>query len=102
MKTDDSLLRGKVPRLVLSLLKSGEKHGYEMISMLEEMGCELFRQREASLYPVLHGLERKGLVRACICTHAPGRPRRCYRLTARGAARLQKTNGADTPEGREK
>ena len=82
--------RDSLPRLVLGLLDRGEGCGFELISRLEERGCECFRQQEAAIYPILHFLERKGLVRSCRRERDGGRSRRCYRLTARGVSRLKK------------
>ncbi|MBO4418404.1 MAG: PadR family transcriptional regulator [Oscillospiraceae bacterium] len=90
MKQNNNLFRGCVPRLVLGLLKSGEGSGFELISRLENRGCVFFRQQEAAIYPVLHFLEHKGLVRVCLRRREDGRFRRCYRLTAKGKARLNK------------
>ena len=79
---------GSEALLALSLLKRGDLCGFEMISLLEAASNPTFRMREATIYPILHRLERKGLV----CSYVRGleerRPRRCYRLTRRGARRL--------------
>lgn len=99
MKIDKNLFSRGTQAQVLRLLRGGERCGAELIAALEAASCLTFRRREAFLYPVLHDLERKGLVRASICERSHGRKRRCYRLTARGAARLQKINGVDAPKG---
>lgn len=87
----NSPLRGGAPRLVLKLLRGGEGSGFALISRLEQRGCGFFRRQEAAIYPILHYLERKGLVRACRREGEDGRSRRCYRLTAKGKARLEKS-----------
>lgn len=86
----NSLLRGGASRLVLKLLRGGEGSGFALISRLEQRGCGFFRRQEAAIYPILHYLERKGLVRARRHVGEDGRIRRCYRLTAKGMARLKK------------
>ena len=88
MKIDKSLLSGSTGMLLLSLLKSGDKYGYEMITLLEEAGNETFHMREAAIYPILHSLERKGLARSCLGQTAAGRTRRRYRLTPKGDRRM--------------
>ncbi len=85
-----SPLRGGAPRLVLKLLPDGEGSGFALVSRLEARGCGFFHRQEAAIYPILHYLERKGLVRACRREGEDGRSRRCYRLTAKGRARLNK------------
>ena len=85
-----SPLRGGMPRLVLGLLKSGEGSGFALTSRLEQRGCTFFRRQEATIYPILHDLERKGLVLACWCQRSDGSARRCYRLTDKGNARLNR------------
>ena len=88
MKNNKGLLSSQVNSLLLSLLKTGEKCGCEMIVLLEKAGNETFRMREAAIYPTLHRLEQKGLVRSCLGQAAAGRTRRRYRLTPKGDRRM--------------
>ena len=88
MKIDKSLLSGSTSLLVLSLLKSGDKYGYEMISLLEAVSNEVFQMKEGTLYPILHNLEKKGFVQAYNQENDKGRSRRYYHLTDKGAAQL--------------
>lgn len=68
--------------LVLTSLAGGPKHGYALITDIEETGGVRFGP--GTLYGVLARLEEEGLVEAMA---AEGR-RRPYRLTASGAAFL--------------
>ena len=88
MKIDKSLLSGSTSLLVLSLLKSGDKYGYEMITLLEAVSNEVFQMKEGTLYPILHNLEKKGFVKAYNQQTDKGRSRRYYHLTDKGAAQL--------------
>ena len=88
MKIDKSLLSGSTSLLVLSLLRSGEKYGYEMIALLEATSNEVFQMKEGTLYPILHNLEKKGFVRAFNREVNGGRTRRYYQLTDKGARQL--------------
>ena len=88
MKIDKSLLSGSTSLLVLSLLRSGDKYGYEMISLLEGLSNQVFQMKEGTLYPILHNLERKGFVLAYSKETPGGRTRRYYQLTDRGAKQL--------------
>ena len=89
MKIDKSLLSGSTALLLLSLLKGGDKYGYEMISLLEAVSNDVFQMKEGTLYPVLHNLEKKGYVKAYNQDVGKGRGRRYYHLTEKGAAQLE-------------
>ena len=50
--------------LVLSLLAGEDMYGYQMIVELARRSDHTFEMKEGTLYPVLHSLERDGLVEA--------------------------------------
>lgn len=50
--------------LVLSLLAGEDMYGYQMIVELARRSDHTFEMKEGTLYPVLHGLERQGMVEA--------------------------------------
>ena len=87
MKADKSLLSGSTTLLVLSLLSTGDKYGYQMIAELEEKSDHTFAMKEGTLYPVLKKLENGGYVTA-YQAEANGRTRKYYRLTDRGRKEL--------------
>lgn len=74
--------------LVLGLLSGGDLYGYQMITELERRSEGAFAMKEGTLYPVLHGLEKDGLVEAYEQTAPTGRQRRYYHLTRRGREAL--------------
>ena len=80
---------GSVSMLVLALLKSQEMYGYQIIEELDRRSEGVFRLKEGTLYPVLHGLEKDRLVEAREAASPSGRPRRYYRVTARGLRVLE-------------
>ena len=88
MKIDKSLLSGSTSMLVLSLLRSGDMYGYQMISMLEAISNQVFQMKEGTLYPVLHNLEKQGLVQSYEKAAPGGRSRRYYHLTEKGVRQL--------------
>lgn len=89
MPIDKSLLSGSTPMLILALLRDGDKYGYEMVAELARRSDDTFQLKEGTLYPLLHTLEKEGLVK-CYTKAAPnGRPRKYYRLTDAGASRLE-------------
>ena len=84
MKADKSLLSGSTALLVLALLSSGDKYGYEMIAALEEKSDHTFTLKEGTLYPILHTLEREGAVSAYEKAASSGRTRKYYHITQVG------------------
>ena len=89
MKVDKSLLSGSTTLLVLSLLQGGDRYGYEMIAELARRSDGTFQLKEGTLYPILHGLEGEGCVRAYEKQAPTGRVRKYYHITRRGLKRLE-------------
>lgn len=89
MKIEKSLLSGSTPLLVLSLLKDGDKYGYEMIEQLAQRSDDTFLLKEGTLYPLLHTLEKEGFVRSYTKIAPSGRERKYYRLTPAGDEQLR-------------
>ena len=75
--------------LVLSLLAGEDMYGYQMIVELARRSDRTFERKEGTLYPVLHGLEREGLVEAYQQEAPTGRMRKYYHLTRKGGAALK-------------
>ena len=75
--------------LVLGLLSNGDMYGYQMIVELERRSDGTFAMKEGTLYPVLHGLERDGLVEAYEQAAPTGRMRKYYHLTRKGKEALK-------------
>jgi PadR family transcriptional regulator, regulatory protein PadR len=89
-------LRGHLEALVLSTLKRGEAHGFEILRRLEEAGSGLLKLKEGSLYPALYRLEAAGLIKGeweSGASQRRGPRRRIYRLTAKGRRRLEEARG---------
>lgn len=81
-------LSGSLDLLLLSVLTSGEAHGYAVITRLKEASGGAFDLPEGTVYPALHRLESDGLL-SSRWDRSAGRRRRTYSLTAQGAAALQ-------------
>lgn len=84
MKADKSLLSGSTTLLVLSLLSTGDKYGYQMIAELEEKSDRTFSMKEGTLYPILHTLEKTGAVDSYEKEAPSGRTRKYYHITKKG------------------
>ncbi len=59
------------------------------LAMMEELAHHGYRIGPGTLYPLLHGLERAGLLKS-IFDISGGRRRRLYRITASGRRALEK------------
>ena len=75
--------------LVLGLLRGGDMYGYQMIVELERRSDQTFSMKEGTLYPVLHGMEKDGLVEVYEQAAPTGRMRKYYHLTQKGRAALK-------------
>ena len=75
--------------LVLSLLKTGDMYGYEMIAELSRRSDKTFELKEGTLYPILHGLEQEKCVRSYEKEAHTGRVRKYYHITKKGLKRLE-------------
>lgn len=89
MKIEKSLLSGSTPMLVLSLLKDGDKYGYEMVAELARRSDDTFQLKEGTLYPLLHTLEKQHYVTSYTQQTSSGRERKYYRLTNDGRGYLE-------------
>ena len=78
--------------LVLSALRPGPKHGYQIALDVETESGGLFRFKHGTLYPVLHRLEGRGLIRGT-WSKERGRRKKVYSLTRSGVTHL--AGGAD-------
>lgn len=75
--------------LILSSLRNGEKHGYQLALDIEERSGGYFRFNHGTLYPILHKLEKEGLIRGAWMKESTRRKRRLYSLTSSGRKRLR-------------
>ena len=89
MKIEKSLLSGSTPMLILSLLKDGDKYGYEMVETLAKRSDDTVALKEGTLYPLLHALEKEKFVESYSKTAPNGRERKYYRLTRSGREQLE-------------
>ncbi len=83
-----TLLRDVNELLVLSCLREGPKHGYQIALDVEADSGGMFSLQHGTLYPILHRLEKAGLI-AGEWSRGGGRRRKEYTLTTRGVAALE-------------
>lgn len=79
-----NLTRSCNEALILASLQEGPKHGYQLALDIEERGDGSFRFQHGTLYPILHKLEKKGLIRGAWSKGAEKRKRKSYELTPVG------------------
>ena|SRR5579875_3765029 len=74
---------GSVELMLMGVLRHGPAHGYAIIAALRERSEGALDYAEGTIYPVLHRLERSGIVQSSVDV-VRGRRRRTYALTAEG------------------
>ena len=74
--------------IVLSVLAGGESYGYAIIQEVKRLSGGALEYTDGMLYPVLHRLEREGLIRSRWGTSDTGRKRKYYRLSRDGTQAL--------------
>ena len=74
--------------MVLSILAGGESYGYEILKLVKLLSGGELEWSDGMLYPVLHRLERDGLIKGRWQLTDQGRRRKYYRLTGRGKRQL--------------
>ena len=76
--------KGSAELLILSLVEARPRHGYEISKLIEQRSGGTVRFHVASLYPLLHRLERHGWLCGRWIEKSGQRRRRYYRLTRQG------------------
>lgn len=84
-----SLLRGTLDLLILNALSTGAKHGYAVSEWIEAVTDGSLLVEEGTLYPALHRLERRRLVKASWGLSDNNRRAKYYALTAAGRRHLE-------------
>ncbi len=82
------LVAASAKAIILSLLLAGESYGYQIIKRVRRVSGGELEWSNAVLYPVLHKMERDGLIRSDWRMSPENRMRKYYMLTELGAAEL--------------
>lgn len=82
------LLQGTLDMLVLKSLERGPQHGYGVAEWIQSTSQDVLRVEEGALYPALHRLELRGLLRSEWGTSENNRRAKYYSLTASGRKQL--------------
>ena len=76
--------KGSAELMILSIVESRPRHGYEIGKLIETRSQGQLKFHVASLYPLLYRLERRGWVAGRWVERPGERRRRYYRLTPAG------------------
>jgi PadR family transcriptional regulator PadR len=82
------LVQGTLDMLVLKALASGSKHGYAVAEWIAQTSEEILRVEEGALYPALHRLELRGLLKSEWGVSENNRRAKFYSVTAAGREEL--------------
>jgi len=75
--------------VLLALLEEQSRHGYDLAKMVvQESGSLLLSYQVASIYPMLHRLEKKGFIKGRWVEKPDERRRKFYALTEAGQQAL--------------
>lgn len=83
------LIQGTLEMLVLKALARGPRHGYGVAEWIEQTSQQALKVEEGALYPALHRLELRGLLKAEWGASENNRRAKFYRVTAEGRKRLE-------------
>jgi PadR family transcriptional regulator PadR len=84
------LVAASAEPLILSLLEKGESYGYAIIQEIKGRSEEQLTWTDGMLYPVLHRMEAKGLIKSRWVKTENGRKRKYYSLKQDGKRALQR------------
>jgi DNA-binding PadR family transcriptional regulator len=88
MSINKDLVAASSTPLVLAILAEGDSYGYAILKRVRELSGGELEWTDGMLYPVLHRLERSGLVESRWEKADSGRRRKYYRLTEAGREQL--------------
>jgi transcriptional regulator len=84
------LIQGTLEMLILKALIRGPQHGYAVAEWIHQTSQQVLKVEEGALYPALHRLELRGVLKAEWGVSDNNRRAKFYRLTAEGKKRLNR------------
>ena len=88
MSINKDLVAASSTPLVLAILAEGDSYGYAILQRVRELSGGELEWTDGMLYPVLHRLEKAGLIESRWETAETGRKRKYYRVTAAGREQM--------------
>lgn len=83
-KISSDLLRGHTDTIILKLLMSSDKYGYEISKLIHSNTGGEYQLKEATMYSSLKRLEKDGRIISYWGDGSKGGRRKYYRLTEKG------------------
>jgi PadR family transcriptional regulator PadR len=88
MTDSGELIQGTLEMLILKALMRGPLHGYGVAEWIEQTSQQVLKVEEGALYPALHRMELRGLLKAKWGASDNNRRAKFYELTVEGHKRL--------------
>lgn len=89
MQFNKELIAASSTPIVLAILAEGDSYGYAILQRVRDLSGGQMEWTDGMLYPVLHRLERLGLIKAKWQVADTGRRRKYYRITPQGRVQLE-------------
>ena len=83
------LVAASTEPIILSLLSRGESYGYALIQDVKKLSGERIEWTDGMLYPVLHRMEKSGLIKSRWVEIENGRKRKYYAIRKDGQTALK-------------
>lgn len=83
-KLSSDLLRGHTDTIILKLLQTSDKYGYEITKLVFEHSDQLYELKEATMYSSLKRLENDRHITSYWGDETQGGRRKYYHITASG------------------
>jgi PadR family transcriptional regulator, regulatory protein PadR len=88
MHDKSDLLQGTLDMLILRIAALRPIHGYAIAQRIQQISRDVLQVQQGSLYPALHRLERRRLLKGEWRTSANGKEAKYYALTPAGRKHL--------------
>ncbi len=89
-KQVNELIPGTLDMLILKTATRGAMHGYAIAQAIQVLSREVLRVEEGALYPALHRLEVRGLLKSEWGVSENNRRAKSYTMTALGRRELER------------
>ena len=83
------LPQGTLDLLILKILALEPQHGWALSNRIRQVTSDAVLLQQGTLYPALHRLERRGMIRSRWGVSDNNRRARYYELTRKGARQLE-------------
>jgi DNA-binding PadR family transcriptional regulator len=84
-----NLTAASTKAIILGILRQGNSYGYLIIKKIKEISGGNINYSDGMLYPVLHRLEKEGLISSQWVMEGDTKPRKYYAITDQGKEALR-------------